>query len=318
MNQSDTAKLKLYARGQKIRNEQVVATQADNEKKMAPPIEKRIEYYEFPNGTIVKCIHSDGVYRFNTNNGEWEIDHSLTAEFAWDRPYGEPCDHLRRKADILCDLPPFPHESEFIPGHTVLIGAYPQNSLYDYSPIEWIVLDTDGTNALCISKYCLITSGYCDPHLAYGKQEMLWWENSLAREICNHHFFHDAFSETEQARIIPKKLSDVCLGAECSDSVFLLSEQEVRHYFPTISQRNAIPTPYAVQKGARLGWTDDTKAYTSWWILPEEHAYGVLDGSIYPKAVFQTGEIQFHGRNCYHSDFTFRPCIQIKYKNDNI
>ena len=83
MNQSDTAKLKLYARGQKIRNEQVVATQADNEKKMAPPIEKRIEYYEFPNGTIVKCIHSDGVYRFNTNNGEWEIDHSLTAEFAW-------------------------------------------------------------------------------------------------------------------------------------------------------------------------------------------------------------------------------------------
>ncbi len=224
--------------------------------------------------------------------------------------------HLRQKADISCDLPPFPDESEFYPGNTVRFGAYPQKSLYDFSPIEWIVLEITDSTALCISKNCLITSGYCDPQKAYGNPMLQWWENSLAREVCNQQFFEDAFSDEEKSRIIPRKLTSIQLGKQCTDSVFLLSEQEVLHYFPTASERKAMPTLYARQKGARLGWTDDTKAYTSWWILPEENAYGFQDGSIYPKAVFQMGEIQFHGRNGYHADFTIRPCVQIQYKHE--
>lgn len=274
-----------------------------------------IQYYEFPNGDIVKSIQADGVYRYDSAKKAWEIDRWLTATFAWDRPYGEPCENLRQKVDISCDLPPFPLENEFIPGNTVLIGAYPQKTPHDYSPLEWIVLETNDSTALCISKYCLITSGYCDSQKAYNP-ESLWWVNSLAREICNHHFFDNAFSDTEKARIIPKKMSDVRFGSECSDAVFLLSQREVLHYFPEIHQRKAMPSPYSKSNGARLGWTDESKSFTSWWILPEENAYGYHDGSIYPKAVFQTGEIQFHGRNIYHDDFTIRPCIQIKYKND--
>lgn len=278
-------------------------------------MESLIEYYEFPNGDVVKSIKSDGVYRFNAVKRIWEIDHSLTAEFAWDRPYGEPCEHLRQKVDVSCDLPPFPCEKEFFAGNTVLFGAHPQKTLHDFSPIQWIVLETTDTTALCVSKDCLITSGYCDPQRAYGSPELLWWKNSLAREICNHRFFDNAFSKTEKARIIPRKVSSVQFGKDCVDPVFLLSEQEVQHYFPLNSQKRAIPTPYAIQKGARLGWTAETKNYTGWWILPEENAYGCQDGSIYPKAVFQTGEIQFHSRNIYHGDFTIRPCIQIYYKN---
>lgn len=343
MNQADTTGVKLYCGGQEITKEQVQATIAEYEKKLASPefqeelkeyaefvaanplspqeqrnsaIQRRIEYYEFPNGDVVKSIQSDAVYRFNLAKRIWEIDHSLTAEFAWDRPYGEPCEHLRQKVDVSCDLPPFPHESEFKPGNTVLIGAYPQKSLHDFAPISWIVLETDGSTALCISKDALITSGYCDPQKAYGKPELLWWENSLAREICNHHFFGTAFSDMEKARMIPRKISDIWFGTECIDSVFLLSEREVLRYFPEATQRKAMPTPYAIQKGARLGWTEDTKAFTGWWILPEENPYGIHDGSIYPKAVFQMGEIQFHGRNVYHTDFTIRPCIQINYKID--
>lgn len=279
-------------------------------------MDKRIEYYEFPNGEIVKYIRSEtfGVYRYCFEQKSWEIDHSLTAEFAWDRPYGEPVLKLRQKADISCDLPPFPQESEFFPGNTVLIGAYPQKSLHDYSPIEWIVLNTDGTTALCISKYCLITSGYCDPQEAYGKPELLYWENSLARKVCTEYFYDTAFSDEEKAHIIPRKMTAVEFGKECTDNVFLLSEQEVCCFFPESSQKQAKPTPYALHKGARIGWTEDTSDYTSWWILPEENAYGCQDGSIYPKAVFQMGEIQFHGRNAYHGDFTIRPCIQIRYK----
>ena len=233
MNKADMTGMKLHCGEQDVTKEHVEAAISDYKKKIHSPefqkelkefsnfitpsmlspqqpnnssVKKHIEYYEFPNGDIVKRVHSDSVYRFNAVERTWKIDHSLTTEFEWDRPYGEPCEHLRQKADISCDLPPFPDAGTFIPGNTVFVGAYPQKSPYDFSPIEWIVLDTDGASALCISKYCLVTSGYCDP----------------------------------------------------------------------------------------------------------KQAYGIHDGSIYPKAVFQMGEIQFHGRNCYHTDFTIRPCIQIK------
>jgi len=281
---------------------------------MGSAVKKLIEYYEFPNGEIVKSIQGDAVYRFQPAQKTWEKDHSLTAVFAWDRPYGEPCENLRKKADITEDLPPFPGGKEFFPGNTVFFGAYPQNSLYDYAPIPWLVLETTGTTALCITKDCIITTGYCDPNRAYGHPELLWWENSLAREVCNRHFYEHAFSEAEKARIIPKKASDIRLGKNPEDPVFLLSEQEVRRYFPTSEARKAKPTPYAIAKGARLGWTDATREYTSWWILPEEMASGDQIGGIFPKAVFQMGEIQYHGRNGYHTDFTIRPCIQIQFE----
>lgn len=272
-----------------------------------------VEYYEFPNGEIVKRIQSDGVYRLDPSGKIWTRDPSLTAEFAWDRPYGEPCEHLRQKIDLDSELPPFPDEGAFFVGNTVLIGAYPQRSLHDFSPIAWTVLEVTDTTALCIAKDCLITSGYCDPH-APGKPEWIWWENSIARKICNCDFFESAFSEGEKARIIPRKVSGVQFGKECADRVFLLSEQEIRHYFPTDRQRMAAPTACAVQKGAFCWRWDEEKIYTGWWLLPEENAYGYQDGSIYPKAVFPNGEIQFHGRNVLHGDFTIRPCIQIQYK----
>ena len=277
---------------------------------------KQIDYYEFPNGTVVKSVWGDHVYRFDSIKKVWEIDYSLTAEFAWDRPYGEPCGDLRKKVDVSCDLPPFPHEHDFFPGSSVFFGAYPQRSPHDFSPIEWIVLETDGSTALCMTKDCLITTGYCDPQKAYGKPEMLWWENSLAREVCNHHFFDTAFSEAEKARIITKEINDLQLGAKCTDPVFLLSEREVLRYFPLTYQRVAKPSSYAIQKGAQQIATDDTKGNCAWWLLPEENAYGYRDGSIYPKAVFPKGEIQFHGRNIYHMDFTIRPCVRIKYTNN--
>ena len=342
MNKSNADGMKLCCGGQEATKEQMEQAIADYEKKItsaefqeelerfsdfmasskqssAPktsPNKRNIDYYEFPNGTVVKSVRGDHVYRFDPVKRLWEVDHSLSAQFAWDRPYGESCENLRKKADVDCELPPFPNKYDFFPGSSVFIGAYPQRNPYDFSPVEWIVLETDSSTALCITKDCLITSGYCDPEKAYGKREFLWWENSLGREICNRHFFETAFSEEEKARIIPKEMTEVQLGAKCTDPVFLLSEREVLRYFPLTYQRKAKPTPYAIQQGARLGWTDDTREYTSWWLLPEENAYGHQDGSIYPKAVFQMGEILFHSRNMYHGDFTIRPCIQIKYTND--
>ena len=38
-----------------------------------------IEYYEFPNGEIVKSVKPNGVYRYHPIDKTWNIDHSLTA-----------------------------------------------------------------------------------------------------------------------------------------------------------------------------------------------------------------------------------------------
>ena len=279
-------------------------------------MEKQISYDEFLNGQVDKYVESNGVYQFNPMRRTWERDDALTAEFAWDRSYGEPYPQLRQKVDVSCDLPPFPHASEFQPGSTVLIGAYPQRSPHDFSPIAWIVLETRGSTALCISRGCLITSGYCDPRKVYGRPELLWWENSMAREICNHRFLDIAFSAEEKTRLIPREMRSVQLGRQCADSVFLLSEQVAYRYFPSSAHRQARPSPLARSEGAFMGWTEDTEVCTSWWLLPGENAYGIPDGSIYPKAILPTGDSQFHGRNIYHTDFTLRPCILIQFGND--
>lgn len=74
-----------------------------------------------------------------------------------------------------------------------------------------------------------------------------------------------------------------------------------------------------------MGWLGD-EAYTGWWLLPEcDRNCGKLlsasgmpyeYGNIYPKAVFPNGEIGFHGRNIFHSDFMIRPCILLNVYRD--
>ena len=79
-------------------------------------MEKLIEYYEFPDGKIVKRLQGEDVYTFDPIRKVWEPDYSLTAEFAWDRPYGKPCENPRKTVDIGVDLLPFPSEKEFLSG----------------------------------------------------------------------------------------------------------------------------------------------------------------------------------------------------------
>ena len=196
------------------------------------------------------------------------------------------------------------------------IGKYPQKNKVSSDPIEWRILNRDDRYALLISRYALITSPYCDLKLVHEDLKYQEWRYSVAREACGR-FFDEAFSESEKARI---PLWKTVNGDDfCEDRVFLLSEEQLLKFMPEPQTRKAMPTECAIAAGARLGWTEDTKAYTSWWVLPENNPmrYGKIFSAshkeyhreIYPKAVFQNGEIEFHSRNCYHSDFTIRPCI---------
>lgn len=272
-------------------------------------MKKTISYYEFPNGSIVKSVNGDAVYRYNSVRNIWEADYSLTAIFSWDRPYGEPCENLRKKVDLSDDLPSFPKPKEFVPGNTVLIGAYPQLNAHDFSPIEWIVLEVSDKIALCISKKCLITSCYNEAKETYGNPELLRWEHSKVRSICNNIFYENAFSEEEKHQIIPRTVS-VRHGNNCEDSIFLLSEDEVCKYLPTCTSRQSEPTTCALMHGALTGHSSDLSNFAAWWLLPEEDEDN--KNVLYPKVVLPDGMIQYHGRNIYHNDFTIRPCIQVK------
>jgi len=202
-------------------------------------------------------------------------------------------------------------------GDELALGTYQQEGDTP-TEVEWIVLHIEDGKALLISKYALITTGYCETHLKSFKQ--LEWEGSLAREMCRQ-FFDECFSQNERVAICEKKIEMSGFGKDCFDRVFLLSEAEVKEYLPSPEERKCKPTPKAKVAGALMGWTDDTRDYTSWWILPECERGGLrslydsdekYNGSIYPKAVFQMGEIQFHERNIYHSDFCVRPSILVE------
>lgn len=186
-------------------------------------------------------------------------------------------------------------------GDILILGNYMQDDLSKKSPIKWRVLFTDSNEAVLISEDSLLCSGYYDiKKYSEYKEEQMKWKNSLAKEECSR-FYEDAFSNYEKSMLIP-----ICIETDEENYVFLLSQSQVEEYLPIAQDRKAKPSLYALNGGARVGWTPDTKKYTSWWILPEQ----CFDAP-FPKAVFQNGEIQFHSRNICHSDFTIRPCIRI-------
>ncbi|MBQ9761881.1 MAG: hypothetical protein IJV82_02255 [Oscillospiraceae bacterium] len=200
-------------------------------------------------------------------------------------------------------------------GGSLFFGKYYFENEKDIRPIEWVVLESNRTELLLISKYCLDTVGYCGPSPEWGNASACIWENSYLRNWLNNDFYNRAFNKEEKQSIIETTIitdssSDKMLH---KNSIFILSEKQAITYFGESTARKGIPTPYAVSKGARLGWTDDTKEYTSWWLLPYVELTGGSPARMdYPCAVFQMGDTQYHGRNIGHTDFTVRPVIRIK------
>ena len=204
--------------------------------------------------------------------------------------------------------------------NVIRLGKYPQSDEDHAETIEWIVLKCNPETMLLISKYALITTAYCDARKVYEDLSFQEWEKSLAREACTH-FYETAFSSDEKSIMVGRKAAGSISNDR--DYVFLLTEEEVKAFLPDLNLRKAKPTRCALKKGARLGWTEDKREYTSWWIMPEvnEIKHGCVSSYkgleynkvIYPKAVFQNGDIQFHSRNIYHGDFTIRPCILVYY-----
>lgn len=204
----------------------------------------------------------------------------------------------------------------FEKGDQIRFGQFPQEKNGEIRVVDWVVLDVTEDKAVLLSKKALIQSGYCDADKAYGNNSIRLWKNSSAREICNKQFFEQAFSREEKKYIVPYSIESADDKACCEDNVFLLSEKQVNKWMPSAESRRTEPSDYLVaHTNKTMAFIEQQgRKYAAWWLLPEENNDSG-DTEIYPKAVWHSGDIQYHGRNIYHKDFTIRPAICVRLNN---
>lgn len=197
-------------------------------------------------------------------------------------------------------------------GDTFVFGKYHFQNEKDVQPIEWIVLENNDKELLLISKYCLDTVKYYEPSASFVGTDGCIWENSYLRNWLNGSFYNQAFNEKEKNIIIETTIiTKGTLRAELhKNKVFILSKSQIENFFADSEKRKGFPTPYALQKGANTGHTDEKT--TCWWTMPYIDTGGQPSRVDYPSVVCQNGEINYHSRLVYHSDFTVRPVIRIK------
>ena len=165
-------------------------------------------------------------------------------------------------------------------GSIVRFGHYPQTAAgNDRTPIEWLVLDVQGKQALLLSRYGLDAKPYNVEHVP------VTWETCTLRKWMNDSFLNAAFSADERRAILTAVVDnsrrqglsflDKSGGNVTWDSVFLLSAAEAGRYFGWASgagaRLRAAPTLYAVRQGASVSRkaADRTAegAAAGWWWL---------------------------------------------------
>ncbi len=153
----------------------------------------------------------------------------------------------------------------------VIFGLYEQWNNYveglefvenGKEPIEWIVLEQDGTRLFLVSKYPLDYKQYS------AQKGQYTWKNSAIRSWLNNTFMKEAFTSEEQAAIQSVKIET---GGEFIDSnwpksskittedkIFLLSYSEVKQYLKTDKVE---VNDFVGPKGGSIFANDD-----SWWL----------------------------------------------------
>ena len=125
-------------------------------------------------------------------------------------------------------------------GSEITFGHYEQDEdlTNGQEPIEWIVLDVD-------------------------------WGASTLREWMDGEFLNAAFTAEEQEKILTTTVTNENphgmkgAGADTEDKLYLLSHEEILHYFPEQSSRMAYATEHAKAQGCTIG---ETTGACRWWL----------------------------------------------------
>ncbi len=200
--------------------------------------------------------------------------------------------------------------AEYKAGDYMTFGSYPQTaSGTDDTPIEWLVLESDGETALLISRYGLDCQPY---HTEYVDTT---WEQCTLRSWLNNEFYNRAFNDEEKRGILASDVSadenprySTNPGEATKDNVFILSIVEAEKYFARDKARMCVPTNYAIQQGA---WTSDVYAVDGigacWWWL-RSPGLGSDDAAF----AYGSGHIYKYGSPVSISYYAERPCVRVR------
>ncbi len=148
-------------------------------------------------------------------------------------------------------------------GSTVKFGNY-------HGASDWTVVDSEGDKALLVSKSIVDLKAYYDgwdgEEDSYTPQT---WATSTLRKWLNQTFIADAFSASEQKKIITTDVVNANNseyntngGKNTQDKVFLLSMEEAKKYFATDADRIGQTSEYA----GSLVTEQTAKAAKMWWL----------------------------------------------------
>lgn len=147
-------------------------------------------------------------------------------------------------------------------GDTVNLGEYEQdnNTSNGKEEIEWICIKKEDNKALLISKYCLDGQPYNIDFVEIN------WGNCSLRNWLNSAFYEEAFSDSEQSKILTTEILNS--GEENTiDMVSLLSVEEVNEYFNSTDERIASLTDYAAVEIERNATSRFSEGYAGgWWL----------------------------------------------------
>lgn len=205
-------------------------------------------------------------------------------------------------------------------GSTVLFGFFTQGMITseEKDPIEWIVLEKDGSKMLLISKYALDSL----PFMRYDYDPSVTpvsWNTSLLRDWLNHDFLDTAFDSGELRIIKPTVILDIqqngARGSEVTDKVFVLSANEAKRYFRSDESRKCTATQYALGYGAYHSSNGGT---CLWWLRTPVAAAIIMEttddfgyNADRVACVSTSGEIISAGHDSRIRGYAVRPAIWV-------
>lgn len=155
-------------------------------------------------------------------------------------------------------------------GSYVKIGRYPQFSKDDPEPIEWLVLDNDGKEALLLSRFGL------DRKPFHNEKVDISWRDCDLRKWLNSEFLDKAFTDDEKRWIADSNTGNA--KDETLDKVFCLSLDEAYKYFGNVTDN----------MGCKEKWHSDIQD-ADWWVNRERScpptAFAISHGAVQGKNI---------------------------------
>ncbi|WP_406043852.1 DUF6273 domain-containing protein [Succinimonas sp.] len=188
-------------------------------------------------------------------------------------------------------------------GGYVKFGSYPQNNGSPADPIEWLVLEVKGNEALLVSRYGLDCKPYNEEFAD------VTWEDCDLRKWLNNDFLNKAFTEEEQSRIKLSELVnddnleyEISGGNDTQDRIFCLSLAEAVHFFKNDRKGECRATEYARNQGS---WVNSGNGCCKWWLRTP----GLSED--FCSYVHSVGGFDLSGCLVSHGDYAVRPALRL-------